>query len=1560
MKVQDTMTADFKKLLGQSLNFVFFVLVTSLCFGLELNAQQKIKEPTLVDRFYFTQGPNIAKPADFTQPNKVSSGDFNRDNLVDVLAYSTSQKKLGWYSQVSAGFDSLRVISENLANLSEFMVLDFDGDNDDDILALQSSPGNVLYFNNTSSGRFAAPQSLFQKNDLTTFHVVDIDGNGLEDILVASQSDRTLYLLKRSSVSNFQQSVIATNISGISSIKTADFTKNGKLDVVISSATVNQLLVIAQNTDGSFEAPRVINSSASLPTFMVANDIDGDSTIDIAVYGLQTQTIYWQKNSGDLNFEAPRNLATNVTGVTDFKSADLEGDGDADLVYARASANAVYWLENLENNTFGLPQLIANNQVGVQQISIADINNDGISDVVSASKDDDRISWYKNFGGRRFDDPITISRRADIYNPSDVAVADVNNDSFNDIVVASSENGNLIWYANSSTHVFSDLTVITDSIANFSAFTTTDLNQDGRQDFLVTIPSKNVVEWYNPNAVGVFSAERVLTNTNGISEAVADTIDADSQLDIITATPSSGLVSVHYNQGNNTFAQAVQVNGFYPGTNKIATADINGDNRTDIISASSSSSIIHVHTQAADSSFSTQPFNLIQIQGVTSLILNDLNADDRTDLVVASATDNKLLLLRNNGVGGFDPAIELDGNAPGVRVLASQDLDGDGDLDILSAHYGSNSVVWYENSVGVFGDPQVISDQNLGAQGLALGDLNSDGVADLAVASGIDNKVIWYENGLAQKDGTNTAPQRLADFSDVQLTSRPTAVSTLPMTSYFSDPDGNPLKYSFTLSVDTSAVTASFDQNNRLIINVGANYIGSFTVTVRATDGNLSASGSFIVESVTINNAPVAIGSFQNLSFTRGWQGAQQPVRLDQVFSDPDGDSLTYSLEFNRNHILAEVQGKTIVLQEVPTFVGVTGLNVTARDPGNFAITRSFTLTITLPNRTPNVISTLEELVVLTSAENATLATLSQLFTDPDGDALTYTIEYDGSLFVPEIIQNASIRITPNAQALGGKDSFVINATDGEFTVSTTIAIWLRHPAPIITYPTSTVNVNRAVEVTWQNIPSAARQEFTVFQVISADTVDIFQDMVVDPTRSSYVIPNLDYGQSYSVSIKAVDADGNLGVTTTRSFNVVAAPATAYTKEEILPSAALNDSSFKLISLPGSYSPIPVDEFFAPVGKRGSDWIVYDYSGQDSTGVYTSEQLSFTAGKAFWHLNNDTLDLSYQAGPPSLDDNDDFNIVLAAGWNLIGSPFLTENVLWVRVQQYNQSSQPIWRFNQEWSQTTTMVPFEGYYYFSAQADTLKIPLGDRPAPASSSSKLVHESEPAVRFTLSGLPELSLVHAYGEEAHYPMPSPEFAKKAIWFVEKNDQGSNTHLWKAAITSLANGLLHAELGYKVPANELVELDLTGLIRKNSAITELLVLNTLSNSVQRLPLNKTVDLHLLKGQASLKLWFGNRFNLDELEQELLPKQTQISKAYPNPFNPSTTIGYQLAENGIATLEVYNVLGQKVSTLVNASMQKGAYQVEWNASSFATGVYLFRLQLNGQQAGIKKVTLIK
>jgi hypothetical protein len=85
----------------------------------------------------------------------------------------------------------------------------------------------------------------------------------------------------------------------------------------------------------------------------------------------------------------------------------------------------------------------------------------------------------------------------------------------------------------------------------------------------------------------------------------------------------------------------------------------------------------------------------------------------------------------------------------------------------------------------------------------------------------------------------------------------------------------------------------------------------------------------------------------------------------------------------------------------------------------------------------------------------------------------------------------------------------------------------------------------------------------------------------------------------------------------------------------------------------------------------------------------------------------------------------------------------------------------------------------------------------------------------------------------------------------------------------------------------------------------------------------------------------------------------TPTLSAYPNPFNPSAKFHFSLPETGIARIRVVSVTGQLVSTLLDKKLSSGWHEVEWNASSLASGVYLAILEFNGTVA-VKKVTLIK
>jgi endonuclease/exonuclease/phosphatase family metal-dependent hydrolase len=88
-------------------------------------------------------------------------------------------------------------------------------------------------------------------------------------------------------------------------------------------------------------------------------------------------------------------------------------------------------------------------------------------------------------------------------------------------------------------------------------------------------------------------------------------------------------------------------------------------------------------------------------------------------------------------------------------------------------------------------------------------------------------------------------------------------------------------------------------------------------------------------------------------------------------------------------------------------------------------------------------------------------------------------------------------------------------------------------------------------------------------------------------------------------------------------------------------------------------------------------------------------------------------------------------------------------------------------------------------------------------------------------------------------------------------------------------------------------------------------------------------------------------------------PHEFRLYQSYPNPFNPSTIINYELPITNDVELSVYNALGQKVITLVAERQAAGSYQVEWDASEMASGTYYYRIRA-GEFVDVRKMVLIR
>ena len=95
-------------------------------------------------------------------------------------------------------------------------------------------------------------------------------------------------------------------------------------------------------------------------------------------------------------------------------------------------------------------------------------------------------------------------------------------------------------------------------------------------------------------------------------------------------------------------------------------------------------------------------------------------------------------------------------------------------------------------------------------------------------------------------------------------------------------------------------------------------------------------------------------------------------------------------------------------------------------------------------------------------------------------------------------------------------------------------------------------------------------------------------------------------------------------------------------------------------------------------------------------------------------------------------------------------------------------------------------------------------------------------------------------------------------------------------------------------------------------------------------------------------------------VKDESAPTSFSLQQNYPNPFNPTTTIKFGLPESGLVNLTIYNILGEKVTELINKEMTAGYYQVVFGATALPSGMYIYRISVGDKYSAVKKMLMIK
>lgn len=351
----------------------------------------------------------------------------------------------------------------------------------------------------------------------------------------------------------------------------------------------------------------------------------------------------------------------------------------------------------ITNSLFGEQHLFVGQSSKPYCVHASDLDNDGDMDVLSTSYEDDKVVWYKNKGNNTWG-AVQHVIDSSALGAKSVYTADLDNDGYTDVLLASSSNHTIACYRNKGENEFGNRQVIFDYEIFVKDVHAADLDNDGDIDVLSASWTDDAISWYSNDGTGHFGERQIIT------------ILAD------------GAISVY-------------------------TADLDNDGDIDVLSGSSCDKKVAWYENDGNGNFGEQQIIITNAGSITSVYATDLNLDGAIDVLFASESYDKVAWYENDGTGNFNEQHIISTNADGIKSVYAADLDNDGDIDVLSASYNDDKIAWYENNGnGNFGEQQIITTLADGAASVYTADLDNDGDLDVLSSSTIDNKVAWYEN----------------------------------------------------------------------------------------------------------------------------------------------------------------------------------------------------------------------------------------------------------------------------------------------------------------------------------------------------------------------------------------------------------------------------------------------------------------------------------------------------------------------------------------------------------------------------------------------------------------------------------------------------------------------------------------------------------------------------------------------------------------------------------------------------------------------------------------------
>jgi len=251
-----------------------------------------------------------------------------------------------------------------------------------------------------------------------------------------------------------------------------------------------------------------------------------------------------------------------------------------------------------------------------------------------------------------------------------------------------------------------------------------------------------------------FSAQQIISAVaNGANSVFVVDVDGDTDLDVLSASFWDSKIAWYENvDGLGTFGSEQVITTMASDARAVFAADLDGDGDVDVLSASSFDNTIAWY-ENTDGLGTFGPRQTIENQAseARAVIAADLDGDSDMDVLSASLADDTIAWYENtDGMGTFGPQRPISTVVEAAISVFAADMDLDGDFDVISGSLG-DEIFWHPNldGAGSFGPPQLISAAGDGTLSVFVADLDGDGDPDIAAASNFDDEISWYENLLA-------------------------------------------------------------------------------------------------------------------------------------------------------------------------------------------------------------------------------------------------------------------------------------------------------------------------------------------------------------------------------------------------------------------------------------------------------------------------------------------------------------------------------------------------------------------------------------------------------------------------------------------------------------------------------------------------------------------------------------------------------------------------------------------------------------------------------------------